>query len=151
MTHQDSFGCGVTAGTAPANATMLPAPCCAGCRRLRNREEGDAVMRNPGIALARELRAFRDGAWRPAFASLATGRAALQRIGGSHAQRDVFERLTIEAAIRSGAYLSARQLIEQRTRARGFPDAFGQARSRLVEDRLRGAAPADPGSVNSVA
>ncbi len=56
----------------------------------------------------------------------------MQDLGGSHAQRDVFERITIEAAIRAGALRDAARLIEDRSRRRGACDAFGSQRGAVV-------------------
>ncbi|MEM8664578.1 MAG: tetratricopeptide repeat protein, partial [Pseudomonadota bacterium] len=49
----------------------------------------------------------------------------LRNIGGSHAQRDVFARLTIDAAIRAGRNEEARALIKSRAQLRGAYDRFG--------------------------
>lgn len=92
-----------------------------------------AVMRRPGLALARGLKAFRDGAYGQAYAHLVAVRPLLQRIGGSHAQRDVFERITIEAAIRSGGLEAARTLLDDRTVRRGAIDGYSGRRCRAIE------------------
>ena len=49
----------------------------------------------------------------------------MQTIGGSHAQRDVFERLTIDAGIRAGQADEAEALLLQRISLRaGAEDHF---------------------------
>ncbi len=108
---------------------------------LRSGQENAAVTRDPGVALAQGLLEFRSGAYDAAFANLSDGRASLSSIGGSKAQRDIFERLTIEAAIRAGNLHSARNLIEERTRGRGHPDGFAEGRARRVEELLRAEVP----------
>ena len=53
----------------------------------------------------------------------------MQTIGGSHAQRDVFERLTIEAALRGGYFDAAERFLVARTHKRaGKLDNFAQSR-----------------------
>lgn len=108
---------------------------------LGNRTEDAAVLRSPGIAVAKGVQAFRDGANGIAFANLSTGLAGLQAVGGSHAQRDVFDRLAIEAAIRAGQCGEARCLNDARTRRRGHADGFAIRRSGLI-DEILGTTPA---------
>ena len=94
--------------------------------------EMDAIFKHPGLSAAEGLEAFGEGQYTAAFRHLASARDAMQTIGGSHAQRDVFERLTIEAALRGGYFGAAQQFLEQRTQRRdGHIDRFAQ--SRLAE------------------
>ena len=58
----------------------------------------------------------------------------MQTVGGSHAQRDVFERVTIEAALRAGRLTSARDLIEDRARRRGAVDGYAERRLERIGD-----------------
>jgi tetratricopeptide (TPR) repeat protein len=109
---------------------------------LRGGCESDVVMRRPGLALAKGLQAFAAGRHAEALAHLRGSLGALPRIGGSHAQRDVFERIAIEAAIRAGALAEARAMLVDRDARRGARDGFATARGRLVDSLLRGAAPA---------
>jgi hypothetical protein len=61
----------------------------------------------------------------PRLDAPARGRADLQRIGGSHAQRDVFDRITIEAALRGGYTDAAEALLHDRmVRVAGPPTAM---------------------------
>mgnify|MGYP000462547477 CR=1 FL=1 len=62
----------------------------------------DANFKHPGLSAAEGLEAFGEGNYVAAFRHLAGARDAMPTVGGSHAQRDVFERLTIEAAIMPG-------------------------------------------------
>jgi len=80
-----------------------------------------------GHPVAEGLRAFANAEYLEAYQNLATARPHLQAIGGSHAQRDVFERMAIDAAILSGACLEARELIAQRNKLRA-PDRFARTR-----------------------
>lgn len=104
---------------------------------LRNRDEMDVIMRDPALSVAKGLKAFFEGAPALAFANLSAARSSMQLIGGSHAQRDVFERITIEAAIRSGNCDGARAIIHDRTARRGFCDAYAHSRAKMVEEVSR--------------
>ena len=97
----------------------------------------DRIMKHPGLSAAEGLEAFGEGNYAQAFQHLAGARRAMQTIGGSHAQRDVFERLTIEAALRGGYFDTAEQFLMERTQCRaGKMDRF--ASSRMDElNRLR--------------
>ena len=92
-------------------------------------DEAQAVIAHPGLHIAEGLRAFACGAYSSAWAHLRAGRSDLQTIGGSHAQRDVFDRFAIEAALRSGYLDTAAALIrDRRARRGGAADGYGQAR-----------------------
>ncbi len=106
---------------------------------LRNMHEMDAVMRHPALSVARGLQAFTEGHHAAAFASLRAGLSGLQAIGGSHAQRDVFERVAVEAAIRSGDLASAQRLLDDRAARRGACDGFATSRARAIAELDRGA------------
>lgn len=91
--------------------------------------EMDAIMKHPGLCAAEGLEAFGEGNYTMAFRHLAGARDAMQTIGGSHAQRDVFERLTIEAAIRGGYFDAAERFLTYRTARRdGNEDRFASLR-----------------------
>lgn len=81
--------------------------------------EMDAIMKHPGLSAATGLEAFGEGNFTLAFRHLAGARDAMQTIGGSHAQRDVFEQLTIEAALRGGYLDAAERFLKNRTEKRG--------------------------------
>ena len=61
----------------------------------------------------------------------------MQTIGGSHAQRDVFDRITIDAGLRAGRYTQTEAILQQRLAQRaGRADRFTTTRlSRLTEAR----------------
>ncbi|WP_108659263.1 tetratricopeptide repeat protein [Acuticoccus kandeliae] len=90
--------------------------------------EFGAVAVEAGRPTAGGLAALARGRHDEALRGLLGARAMLKRIGGSHAQRDVFERLTIEAALRAGRAEQARALIEERAERRGAWDRFGLER-----------------------
>lgn len=89
----------------------------------------DAIFKHPGLSAAEGLEAFGEGNYVTAFRHLAGARDAMPTVGGSHAQRDVFERLTIEAAIRGGYLDAAERFLMGRTHQRaGKMDRFATTR-----------------------
>jgi len=91
------------------------------------------VMRDPGLAAAQGLAAFGKGQYADAFAHLSAAHPRFQSLGGSHAQRDVFERITVEAGIRAGQIDRAETLLKARAGQRdGALDAFATARLDLI-------------------
>lgn len=95
----------------------------------RSTTEAGAIIAHPGLALAQGLLAFAQGDYARAWALLGRGRIEMQSLGGSHAQRDVFERIAIEAALRSGHLDSAEGLLIARMRSRGGAlDGYAGAR-----------------------
>lgn len=74
-----------------------------------------AVFREIGIPLCNALLAYRRGEFAAAVDLLMPIRYGLRRLGGSHAQRDLFARLLIEAAIRSNRLSLGRALLAERT------------------------------------
>lgn len=99
--------------------------------------EMDAIMKHPGLSAATGLEAFGEGNYTLAFRHLANARGRMQTIGGSHAQRDVFERLTIEAALRGGYLDAAERFLNQRASlCKGNLDTFANLRFEEIA-RLR--------------
>ncbi len=95
--------------------------------------EFDKVMAHPGRAVAAGLAAFAEGDFTASFAGLTAARPILQSIGGSHTQRDVFERLTIDAGIRAGRFDQADSLLMQRVARRGaHEDRFTSQRREAI-------------------
>ncbi|MGB6133160.1 MAG: tetratricopeptide repeat protein [Acidobacteriaceae bacterium] len=76
------------------------------------------VMQQVGLAVAAAIVAHRRHAWVDAAQRLLPVRERICRVGGSHAQRDTFERLLIDATIRGGDVLTARRLLSERTEVR---------------------------------
>ena len=81
--------------------------------------EMDVIMKHPGLSAAEGLEAFGEGNFTAAFRHMAGARDAMQSVGGSHAQRDIFDRLTIEAALRGGYFDAAERFLVARTQRRG--------------------------------
>ncbi|XDA97726.1 tetratricopeptide repeat protein [Sulfitobacter sp. LCG007] len=104
-----------------------------------SRRPGEMNQRfaNPGQAALAGLNAFAEGRYDSAFRNLLAARPFMQRIGGSHAQRDVFERITIDSGLRAGQYDMADDLLCDRLRRRGGNEDRYTA-SRLARlDRIR--------------
>ena len=77
-----------------------------------------AVAAEVGVPLLEAIAAHRRGDHGRCVDLLLAVRPALREIGGSHAQRDVFERTLIEAAIADRRLTLARALLSARVRAR---------------------------------
>ncbi len=93
------------------------------------------VMRDPGVAVTKGLAAFSDGRYDAAFTQLHAAHPKFQTMGGSHAQRDVFERVTIEAGLRAGSLDATKTLLEQRVAQRkGAVDDFAETRLQMIRD-----------------
>ena len=107
----------------------------------RRETEIDRTMRRPGLDAASGLEAFGEGRFADAFAHLSTARPVMQTIGGSHAQRDVFERLTIEAGLRAGRLDETSAILDARTSRRGgHLDRFARERRETIAQARKDAA-----------
>ncbi len=92
-----------------------------------------ARLANSGLSAATGLEAFGEGDYKTAFLNLGRARHSMKLVGGSHAQRDVFERLTIDAAIRAGFLDEAKTILgERRARRAGKLDGYASARLDLI-------------------
>jgi tetratricopeptide (TPR) repeat protein len=104
--------------------------------RAASKASGEAqqIIAHPGLHVAQGVQAFAAGEYPAAWMHLRAGRADLQQIGGSHAQRDVFDRITIEAALRSGYVDAADGLLRDRmARRAGSVDGYTAARMALID------------------
>ena len=101
----------------------------------RNKTDVEQVMVDPGLATAAGLEAFGDANYEKAFVNLAKARGTMQQAGGSHAQRDVFERLTIDAGIRAGFLDEAETILnERKTKRGGAEDQYASVRYEMISD-----------------
>ncbi|MEL6477358.1 MAG: tetratricopeptide repeat protein, partial [Pseudomonadota bacterium] len=85
-----------------------------------------------GLPCATGLAAFRAGNYAVAFDQLRLSRPMLQKVGGSHAQRDVFSRLLIEAGMRAGRWEEAEAETHARAARRGAEDNFTHRRLEAI-------------------
>jgi hypothetical protein len=75
------------------------------------------IMRDVGIDASRGLAAYHAGDYAAAVDYLLPVRYQIFRIGGSHAQRDLFAQTLIEAALRCSRFTLARALTAERIAA----------------------------------
>ncbi|MDZ7710189.1 MAG: tetratricopeptide repeat protein [Roseovarius sp.] len=112
-------------------------------RRMMTRLQADAKrsgesdmmarMANPGLSAATGLEAFGEGDYKTAFLNLKRARHSMQLVGGSHAQRDIFERLTIDAGIRAGFLDDAETMLGERSARRADRhDRYSSTRLDLI-------------------
>ena len=98
-----------------------------------------ARMANPGRSAAMGLEAFGSGDYKTAFLNLSRARHSMQLVGGSHAQRDVFERLTIDAGIKGGFLDEAETILKERSARRaGGLDRYASTRLDLIAETRGG-------------
>ncbi|HLI21521.1 MAG TPA: tetratricopeptide repeat protein [Stellaceae bacterium] len=81
-------------------------------------ESGSAIMSAVGLALGDAAAAHRSGDYARATELLFPLRESFRRIGGSHAQRDLFAKLLIDSAVKAGRVEVARDLLNERLAAR---------------------------------
>lgn len=89
---------------------------------MRKAAEGDgdqaAVARDVGIGVCEATLALRQGEPRRALAMLLPLRDRIRRLGGSHAQRDIWAQMLLQAARDSGDQDATLALLAQRTRTK---------------------------------
>ena len=103
-------------------------------------QSGDMAQRfkDPGMAAMAGLNAFSEGRYTDAFVNLAAARPSMQTIGGSHARRDVFERMTIDAGLRAGRVDQTEVFLSERLAQRaGHEDRFTATRFASLADARR--------------
>jgi hypothetical protein len=76
-----------------------------------------AAWQKVAVPAARGLLAHAQGDWRGAVEGLGRALPQLQTLGGSHAQRDLFEQLHLDALVRGGQWAGAQHLLQQRANA----------------------------------
>jgi tetratricopeptide (TPR) repeat protein len=96
--------------------------------------ETQRIIAHPGLRLAKGMHAFASGEYANAWLNLRDARADLQAVGGSHAQRDVFQRVCIEAAIRGGYLDAAERMLSERSIQRNRTmDGYASRRLDLIQ------------------
>jgi len=101
----------------------------------RPQEQSEAACQ-AGQDAALGIAAFYAGRYEEAREALLRARPRMQSVGGSHAQRDVFEQLTIEACLRAGDTTEPLRWLEQRLERRNGMDAFAARRIDFLRKRL---------------
>jgi tetratricopeptide (TPR) repeat protein len=122
------------------------------CRRFAATSAGTeaAVMADVGLPLARAVVAHRRGDYGEAVDALLTVQSRFRRIGGSHAQRDLFDQLLIDAAWRAGRLDVATDLLADRT-SRRPRNVWGWKHYAAVLDARGGAPAAAAGAAETLA
>jgi tetratricopeptide (TPR) repeat protein len=95
-------------------------------------ETESTVMRDVGLTLGDAALAHRHGDYARAIDLLRPLREGFHRIGGSHAQRDLFTKLLIDSAVRAGRSELARDLLRERLAARP-----NNRWAKMMADRVR--------------
>jgi hypothetical protein len=76
------------------------------------------IWRQVGLGLAEGVAAYGRGDWKTVFEKLPSALEGLQQIGGSHAQRDLFWQLWLQAGAKAGARDAIKPHLERRIRDR---------------------------------
>lgn len=98
----------------------------AGIEDHAQRPESAAVWRDVALPAARGLLAHARGEHAMAVRELGSALPRMLEVGGSHAQRDLFEQIHLDALLRSGQAVAAQHLLQQR--ANGQPESLRLAR-----------------------
>ncbi|ASP35725.1 tetratricopeptide repeat protein [Labrenzia sp. VG12] len=106
-------------------------------QRAQSETDIGRITAETGLPTGLGLEQYRKGNYASAFTLLTSARDNLYLVGGSHAQRDVFERITIDAALRAGLPDDAERLIKDRTHKRGALDRFAEQRLETCEKMHR--------------
>ncbi len=80
-------------------------------------EGGEGVWSTAAEPLCDAMAAYGQGHFAAARRLLAPVLPRLREVGGSHAQRDLFEQILLQATFRDGALIEAQQMLETRRRA----------------------------------
>ncbi len=95
------------------------------CRMVNGLSEvadgGDALATEVTLPLVKGIDAFAHGSYEDAADSLDGLQDHLPRLGGSHAQREVFEDTILESYIRAGRFEQAHELLHTRLKRRTSP------------------------------
>ena len=104
-------------------------------------DQGDDLSREMTLPIAQGAAAFAAGDYDEAARLMGPTYPMLARIGGSHAQREVFEDTLLETYIRAGWYDAARTMLDERlARRSSVRDTYWL--SRLESDAVQGDAAA---------
>ena len=110
--------------------------------RLRGlAEEGNALAREMTLPLVQGIAAFAEGAYSEAVRLMEAPMQQLARIGGSHAQREVFEDTLLEAYLRADQMDKAEDMLKERLgRRESVRDTFWMARAKASSGQTEEAA-----------
>jgi len=138
--HDAHYMMALARGDRQAKAAAMLETMEAAARRTDTTE--GPVFREVGLPLSRAVLAYGKGAFGQVVDLLAPVRRAVYRIGGSHAQRDLFFRLLLSAALKADRYALARSLAAERN-ARNPNSIWGLKREAAAFEGLGDAARAE--------
>ncbi len=102
------------ANAGPAGASGNVGP---GASQAALNSPANGVWHRVALPASRGLLAHARGDYPRAVDELGTALPRLMEIGGSHAQRDLFEQIHLDALVRSGHWSAAQQVLQQRLNA----------------------------------
>jgi hypothetical protein len=91
-----------------------------------SRSQSDLVWGRVALPAAQGLLAHAQGDFKRAVTLLAQALPQLAAIGGSHAQRDLFDQIYLDSLMRSNQWPAAQQIVQQRLR--GHPESLRMKR-----------------------
>jgi hypothetical protein len=91
-----------------------------------------AAWRAVALPAAAGLLAHARGDPAQAATQLALALPRLREIGGSHAQRDLFQQIYVDALVRSGQLVEAQHLLQQQVRGQAESARLGQQAARVA-------------------
>lgn len=97
------------------------------------RSQDASVADCVGAPLAAALLAFQAGRYSEAARLVGPLRHTIRQIGGSHAQRDIFEQIYLESLVRAGAHDLAAKALTLRVSERGGHNLFAAKRLRALD------------------
>jgi tetratricopeptide (TPR) repeat protein len=97
----------------------------------------EPAWRQAGMVIGAGLAAFMDGDMGKAYSHLVDLKLPAQAIGGSHAQRDILEQITIEAGLRAGADSEISARLSRRMVMRGGANRFAETRLAKLATRAQ--------------
>ncbi len=110
----------------------------------QNLGDSGVITRQAAAPMAKALYQYARGNHAAAIEAFRPADAQLYRIGGSHAQRDVFKRIMTDAAINAGTLDMARKILKERAILRCGADRFSNERTTAA--RISSISPKTPGS-----
>lgn len=91
------------------------------------------IWREVGMSLAEGVTAYGRGEWRGVYEKLPAALAKLQQIGGSHAQRDLFWQIWLQAGARAGERDAIKPHLERRISERPTVEKHRRELSALLQ------------------
>lgn len=113
-----------------------------------NMGDTGVVARRSSAPMGRALLEYARGNYQAALDVFKPAGDQLYRVGGSHAQRDVFKRIMTDAAIAAGALDTARTILKERATLRCGADRFSKDRMAAARYSITSPKPSKPGVID---